>query len=261
MSNKYVDYYQSANFRDNSGAIAHYRTIGSKNGYSKDPNYTPIGEKANPKEKYRTTTGLNGGGKKPADEELYKEYSERQALGARMTSPTGGTGGKKSMLDVEDPSLKRREATLNLVERGQTGGKKFILDPADAKKEDLKAAEKKANELHKVTGGGKKSMLDNEWESETERKADKSLQTIHEMNRKSEEKNKKDAERARKENQEFVKRTEEQWTRDNKPLKKLADNAEIAYDKLSDRLSDDISRFIEKTKKKKASTVKVTNIK
>lgn len=30
----------------NGNSLAHYRTKGSKNGYSKDPNYTPIGEKA-----------------------------------------------------------------------------------------------------------------------------------------------------------------------------------------------------------------------
>lgn len=30
----------------NGNTLAHYRTKGSRNGYSKDPNYTPIGEKA-----------------------------------------------------------------------------------------------------------------------------------------------------------------------------------------------------------------------
>lgn len=46
MSNDYNDVHSAIEAYKESDTLAHYRTKGSKNGYSSDPNYTPIGQKA-----------------------------------------------------------------------------------------------------------------------------------------------------------------------------------------------------------------------
>lgn len=169
MSNKYVDYYQSANFRDNSGSIMHYRTKisegGSPNGYTKDPNYDPVGQIARMVNgKYASTTTAVKGNKY-----AYSSQKSPSTLGDKIKG-AGKTISTKLDHLVKTPKEREEEkqaavraqvkkedewkqAAKNTHITGGTGGKKIIDEEEDHKDTDRAQIEKgqrivdRANEL------------------------------------------------------------------------------------------------------------------
>lgn len=277
MSNKYVDYYQSTNFRDNSGCLMHYRTKGSKNGYSKDPNYNPVGQIAKMiNGQYASTaTALKG------DKYTYSSPKSPSTIGNKLKS-AGKTIStkldhlittKKEKEEAEAAQVRAKVATQENQKRaavathitGGTGGKKSIdmeEDHKDTSKDQIEKGQRIVDRANELSGRATKDLSKQHSEDGTMNQIAK----VRKANSEAEQKLKEGADKTvRETRKDLVKAkdneysTKEKYTDNSEEsqAQRLAasmkkNDAQKAFDTAKEarqkRIQDDLNRFKNKLK-------------